>query len=48
MAVGKDAKEVGGEVVASVRREAVVAWVFVLPESVDGLQVFLDGEEALL
>ena len=36
-AAGKDAEEVGGEVVVCLRREAVVAWGFVLPETVDGL-----------
>ena len=36
----------GGEVVVSLRREAVVAWGFVLPETVDGLPDFVDGEGA--
>ena len=46
-AVGEDAEEVGGEVVGWLRREAVVAWGFVLPETVDGLPDFVDGEGAL-
>ena len=37
----------GGEVVVCLRREAVVAWGFELPETVDGLLDFVDGEEAL-
>ena len=45
--MGKDAEEVGGEVVVCLRREAVVAWGFVLPETVDGLPDFVDGEGAL-
>ena len=45
-AVGDDAEEVGGEVVVCLRREAVVAWNFVLPETVDGLPDFVDGEGA--
>ena len=36
----------GGEVVVCLRREAVVAWGFVLPETVDGLPDFVDGEGA--
>ena len=36
-----------GEVVVCLRREAVVAWGFVLPETVDGLPDFVDGEGAL-
>ena len=46
-AVGEDAEEVGGEVVVRLRREAVVASDFVLPETVDGLPDFVDGEGAL-
>ena len=46
-AVGEDAEEVGGEVVVCLRREAVVAWGFVLPETVDGPPDFVDGEGAL-
>ena len=42
-----NAEEVGGEVVVCLRREAVVAWGFVLPETVDGLPDFVDGERAL-
>ena len=34
-------------VVVCLRREAVVAWGFVLPETVDGLPDFVDGEGAL-
>ena len=34
----------GGEVVVFLRREAVVALGFVLPETVDGLPDFVDGE----
>ena len=45
-AVGEDAEKVGGEVVVCLRREAVVAWGFVLPETVDGLPDFVDGEGA--
>ena len=37
----------GGQVVVCLRREAVVAWGFVLPETVDGLPDFVDGEGAL-
>ena len=37
----------GGEVVVCLRREAVVAWGFVLPETVEGLLDFVDGEGAL-
>ena len=44
--MGEDAEEVGGEVVVCLRREAVVAWGFVLPETVDGLPDFVDGEGA--
>ena len=33
--------------VVCLRREAVVAWGFVLPETVDGLLDFVDGEGAL-
>ena len=47
-AVGEDAEEVGGEVVVCLRTEAVVASGFVLPETVDGLPHFVDGEGALL
>ena len=36
----------GGKVVVCLRREAVVAWGFVLPETVDGLPDFVDGEGA--
>ena len=45
-AVGEDAEDVGGEVVVCLRMEAVVAWSFVLPETVDGLPDFVDGEGA--
>ena len=45
--VGEDAEGVGGEVVVCLRREAVIAWGFVLPETVDGLLDFVDGEGAL-
>ena len=45
-AVGEDAEEVGGAVVVCLSREAVVAWGFVLPETVDGLLDFVDGEGA--
>ena len=44
--MGEDAEKVGGEVVVCLRREAVVAWSFVLPETVDGLPDFVDGEGA--
>ena len=37
----------GGEVVVCLRREAVVAWGFVLLETVHGPPDFLDGEGAL-
>ena len=37
-AVGEDAEEVGREVVVCLRREAVVAWGFVLPETVMALR----------
>ena len=37
----------GGEVVVCLCRGAVVAWSFVLPETVDGLPDFVDGEGAL-
>ena len=43
-AVGEDAEEVGGEVVVCLRREAVIAWGFALPETVDGPPDFMDGE----
>ena len=46
-AVGEDAEELGGEVVVCLRREAVVALCFVLPETVDGPLNLLDGEGAL-
>ena len=46
-AMGEDAEEVGGEVLVCLRREAVVALGFVLPETVDGLPDFVDGERAL-
>ena len=46
-AVGEDAEEVGGEVVVCLCREAVVAWGFVLPETVDGPPDLVDGEGAL-
>ena len=46
-AVGEDAEEVGGEVVVCLRREAVVVSGFVLPEAVEGLPDFVDGEGAL-
>ena len=46
-AMGEDAEEVGGEVVVCLRREAVVTWGFVLPETVDGPRDFVDGEGAL-
>ena len=46
-AVREDVEEVRGEVVVCLRREAVVAWGFVLPETVDGLPDFMDGEGAL-
>ena len=36
----------GGKVVVFFCREAVVAWGFVLPETVDGLPDFVDGEGA--
>ena len=45
-AVGEDAEEVSGEVVVCLRREGVVAWGFVLPETVDGPLDFVDGEGA--
>ena len=41
-AVGEDAEEVGREVLVCLRREAVVAWGFVLPETLDGLLDFMD------
>ena len=47
-AVGGDTEEVGREVVVRLRREAVVARVFVLPETVDGLPDLVDGEGAFL
>ena len=37
----------GGEVVVCPCREAVIAWGFVLPKTVDGLPDFVDGERAL-
>ena len=46
-AVGEDAQEVGGEVAVCLGRETVVAWGFVLPETVDCLLDFVDGERAL-
>ena len=46
-ALGGDAEEVAGGMVVCLCREAVVAWVFVLPETVDGPPDFLDGEGAL-
>ena len=46
-AVGENAEEVGGEVVVCLRREDVVAWGFVLPETVEGPPDFVDGEGAL-
>ena len=46
-AVGEDAEEVGGEVVLCHCREAIVAWGFVLPETVDDLPDFMDGEGAI-
>ena len=46
-AVGEDAEEVGGEVVVCLYREAVVAWGFVLPETVDGPADLVDDEGAL-
>ena len=46
-AVGEDAEEVGGQVVVCLRREAVVAWGFELPETVNGPLELLDGEGAL-
>ena len=42
----EDAEVVGGEVVVYLRKEPVVAWGFVLPETVDGLPGFVDGEGA--
>ena len=45
--MGENAEEVGGEVVVCLRREAVVAWGFVLPEAVDGAPDFVVGEGAL-
>ena len=44
---GGEAQEMGGEVVVCLSREAVVARGFVLPEIVDGLLDFVDGEGAL-
>ena len=44
--MGEDAEEGGGGVVVCLRREAVVASGFVLPETVDGLPDFVDGEGA--
>ena len=46
-AVVEDAEEVGGEVVLCLRREVVIAWGFVLPETVDGPLDFVDGKGAL-
>ena len=46
-AVGEDAEGVSGEVVVCLRREAVVAWGFVLPETADGLPDVVDGEGAV-
>ena len=46
--MGGDAEDVGGEVVVCLRREAVVAWGFVLPKTVDGLPDFVDGAGAFL
>ena len=37
----------GREVVVCLRRQATIAWGFVLPETVDGLPDFVDGEGAL-
>ena len=45
--MGEDAEEDGGEVVVCLRREVVVAWGFVLLETVDSLPDFVDGEGAL-
>ena len=45
--MGEDAEEVGGEVVVCLCREAVVAWGFVLPETVDRLPDFVYAEGAL-
>ena len=46
-AVGDDAEEVAGGPVVCLRREAVIAWGFLLPETVDGFPDFKDGEGAL-
>ena len=46
--MGEDAEEVGGEVVVCLRREAIIAWGFVLPETVDGPPDFVDAEGALM
>ena len=46
-ALGEDAEEVGREVAACLRSEAVVARGFVSPETVDGLPDFVDGGGAL-
>ena len=43
-AMGKDMEEVGWEVVVHLRREAVVVQAFALPETVDGIPDFVDGE----
>ena len=47
-AVGEDAEEPGWEVVLCLCREAVVAWGFVLPKTVDVLPDIVDGEGAFL
>ena len=45
--MGEDAEELGGELVVFLRREAVIAMGFVLPETVHGLLDFVDGEGPL-
>ena len=47
-ALGEDAEESDGQVVVRLRREAVVARGFVLPEAVNGLPDFVDGKGAFL
>ena len=47
-ALGRDAEEMGGEVIVRLRREAVAARCFVFLETVDGLPDFMDVEGTLL
>ena len=44
--MAEDAEDAGGEVVVRLRREAVIVRGIVLPETVDCLPDFVDGEGA--